>query len=839
MKKLVLALTFSLFVSILCFSQTPKVYIAYLWHMHQPIYYPGETIIETQNNAHYGFSVTQVLTDRTGPYTNWPKDAVQQGINAGFTNFGSQVSFSGTLIDNLNTLEGAGYGFNNWKSNWDYIKTQTTGLGNPRIDMVAFGYYHPLMPLIHYKDLRKQIQLHKTAFAANFDGEYSKGMFPPENAFSLHMIPALKDEGIEWVMVDNIHLDRTCENYPYTSGSNLIKPNKSDQLNPDPEDWLQLNNIWAPGQISTAWAHRPHYAQYIDPQTGIAEKIIVVPTSRYLGNEDARGGFGAMDYEAVFSQIESSNTDSEHPILVVLHHDGDNYGGGSDSYYNHNFSNLISWLQTNSDRFVVTSIEDYLEMFPPDENDIINIEPGSWSGADNGDPQYSKWLGEPNTEGYSPDRNSWSIITAATNIVSTAEQISPSNPDIETAWEYLCMGQTSCYWYWDFAEGGLWDSHPARAANIAVNEVSSIISSGSDNTPPTIFLPQRNPYNPGELEWGTVQQPADFTVWSYVYDFGGLTRVQLKWRIDSDGTNSMSTNHNETYAGGSDVGNWNTIEMTEEIIPSQTNPSPIYKANEYSAMISGQNNVLIDYYIEAEDNNGNINKSIIQHVWVESNNSIPNTGVSWTPLNPNLNDIITISVNEVEQGGKLHWGVNDWQQPIEEYWTDNSVLFQDVGPAIQSIMTGPTDNILNIDIGPFNNPLQVVNNINFAILFDDQSWENNNGSDYTINISQSNYSEPELLPNSELNMLKIYPNPANSVINIEFLGDQNNRVYELSEANSYNITITDITGKVIKTQKTNTNKATVQISELETGVYFISASTIDKKIILNQRFMKE
>jgi hypothetical protein len=79
-------------------------------------------------------------------------------------------------------------------------------------------------------------------------------------------------------------------------------------------------------------------------------------------------------------------------------------------------------------------------------------------------------------------------------------------------------------------------------------------------------------------------------------------------------------------------------------------------------------------------------------------------------------------------------------------------------------------------------------------------------------------------------MLKIYPNPANKMINLEFTTDQN--IF-------YNITITDITGKVIKTQKINTTKATIQISELETGIYFITASTSDKKIILNQRFMKE
>ncbi len=149
--------------------------------MHQPIYWPYESIVQTQNNNRYPYSVFDIHNSRTGPYTSWPKDAVEKGIAKNLGNFGAQVSFSGSLIENLNNLENNGNGnFTNWKSSWNSIKSKSTSLGNPRMDMVGFGYHHPLMGLIDYTDIRKQIQAHKDIMSKNFSGNYSKGIFPPE-----------------------------------------------------------------------------------------------------------------------------------------------------------------------------------------------------------------------------------------------------------------------------------------------------------------------------------------------------------------------------------------------------------------------------------------------------------------------------------------------------------------------------------------------------------------------------------------------------------------------------------------------------------------------------------
>ncbi len=718
----------------------PPIYIAFLWHMHQPIYWPYESIIQTEQNNRYPFSVIDIHNQRRGPYTSWPKNAVQKGINANLPHFGAQVSFSGSLIENLNVLEQSGnQNFQNWKSQWNYIKNQFTALGNPRIDMVGLGYFHPLMPLIDYNDIRRQIQKHKMIFNQNFSGVYSKGIFPPENAFSVRIIPALVDEGLKWVLVDNIHFDRACEGYPYSTSGNLIEPNKADVQNPNPNDWVQLNGLWAPTRNSARWGRQPHYVEYVNPSTGEKKRIIAVPADRYLGNEDGRGGFGALNYEAVLSQLESFNTDPQHPILVVLHHDGDNYGGGSESYYNNNFQNFVNWLLANPNRFVCTTIEDYLEMFPPDTNDVIYVEDGSWSGADNGDPEFKKWLGDPDANNYSPDRNSWAVLTAAKNFVETALSINPDDIRSKLALDYLLVAQSSDYWYWDGSLNGIWDSHPTRSANQAITMAQQV--AGVDNVSPTIFSPQREPYNPGGTEFGIPQQN-DFKVWTYVFDKSGLKSVKLKYRYDYDGVNSKSSIDNETYAGGPEVSDWVEVEMNSVFIPSQTNPQPLYKAREYFAEITGFNNKLIDYYVEAIDSFDNIGRSEIKHFWV-GNNSSGNTGnVSWLPANPTKNDTILIKVRNATVGAKLHWGVNNsgnnWQTPHQVYWIPGTTLYNGIGSAVESPMIGPDSiGILRIKIGPFNKPEQTVNRVAFVIHYNDNTWDNNSGSDYHISFEGS------------------------------------------------------------------------------------------------------
>jgi hypothetical protein len=170
---------------------------------------------------------------------------------------------------------------------------------------------------------------------------------------------------------------------------------------------------------------------------------------------------------------------------------------------------------------------------------------------------------------------------------------------------------------------------------------------------------------------------------------------------------------------------------------------PDYIATQYAAQVTGFDEQLVDYYVEAIDTKGNIEKSPIQHVYVGKTTNTGGGGttgnVSWTPENPGQDQTITITVSGATQGAKLHWGVKtnglNWQTPDPEYWPSGSLLFNGVGPAIESSMTGPDgQGILSIKIGPFNNPNQLAEGIDFVLHYNDNTWNNNNGQDFHIAI---------------------------------------------------------------------------------------------------------
>jgi hypothetical protein len=703
--------------------------------MHQPIYYPYESITATEANSRYSFSVVNVHNQRLGPYTTWPRDAVQSG-NA-LAHLGASVSFSGSLIENLQTLAAAGANggaWNNWQSGYGQGIAMSTSLGNPRLDMVAFGYHHPLMPLLDTQDMRMQIKLHKYIYSQTWPGgpAYSRGMFPAECAFSTRMIPALAAEGIEWALVDNIHFDRSCEGYPHTNASCIYAPNRADRINADPAlsggAWVQLNNLWAPSRVSAPFGYQPHLTQHVDPNTGAITRITAVPAARYEGNEDGRGGYGAFLYDQVMDQYIAHNTDPAHPMLVILHHDGDNYGGGSESYYHSNFQNMVSWVSSDPD-YQCTTIQDYLDRFPVGANDVIHVESGSWAGADCGDPEFKKWLGDPGGTGWSPDRNSWAVLTAAKNRVFMAEGLLPAvsmqnvlngaGTNTERAWHFLLVSEASDYWYWD-GSGEPWDSNVTRGCNLAVAHADLVIAGQADGFAPTIFLPQREPYNPGGFEWNSTPESSDFEVWTYVYDVAGVSNVTLKWRTDGDGQNPIASIQNETYAGGAEVGAWNSAAMnvtTEAPRPANI-LAPTHRAARYAAMINGQQNVLIDYYVEATDGHGNIAKSDIQHVYVGATSG-PGGGdvVVLSPQPPQAGENVAITYNPVGRplagAGQvhLHCGFNNWATVISPdpamTWNAPLGVWQ-----------------INVLIPPTATQLDVVFNNGAG------TWDNNSGQDW-------------------------------------------------------------------------------------------------------------
>lgn len=687
----------ALFLPIVAGAIHAQVHTTYLWHMDQPIYWGEKSqsnpnacqyVKESQDikaagGNKYSDGVSHPLNDlyeifskadRVAAYQWSPKTAI--GSLSDLSNAGAQVSFSGSLMQNCNGLGQANqWGYSpTWYQGYRDARNWKTSGQHPKLDLIGFTKDHSFSPLISYRTLRKQIAAHRYLVNKYYGASpaYSKGYWPAECAFSIRIIRALVDEGIEWSIVANSHLARTLNDYPLTygtSGCNIDPPNKADIVSSNGVNWWSGQIDGRGGAFAAPYCYTPHKARYIDPATATEYKITVVPMCDLLSYKDGYSQQGTADIDA---HVAPYNNNPTHPPLVLLAHDGDNAWGGGASYYEEAVSNFSHAAAAKG--YEPTTIQQYLTNHPVAENDIVHVEDGAWVNAENdwGHPLFINWLWPLfnnttyrfNPDGWTEDARNWAVITAIENYVITAEDLAGTvriekctEPDAnatnaEKAWHFFFTTLNSGYMY--YGKSLDMEVKQTVGGNHAISYAQAEINSrpGIDNTAPSIFNPQRFPYNPGGEGFGPLTgyqrktMPSDFDIWTYVHDVSGISSVVLKYRTDKDGTNNPSTNHNEIYAGGTDVNAWTSVTMTRKATPKTniTNDPeinffilPTAIADLCYAPITGLKDVLVDYYVEATDTKGNIRKSDIQHVYVGSGPvNVPVTGVTLSPTSATI-----------------------------------------------------------------------------------------------------------------------------------------------------------------------------------------------------------
>jgi hypothetical protein len=710
-------------------------------------YYPGSTFKHPRNALVSGdggeFDSVFDKADRVNAYQFGGRDSLNTILS--HPDGGASVSYSGALQENVGSLGRANsYGYaGNWNSGYLQARGssatyRTTG-GHPRADMVGMTYHHSFSPLLPKSVLRKEIQIFKELWWKSWNGrsdksDHSRGFWPIECAFSRHMIPLLVEEGYEWTIVANSHIARTCTNYLEiaqrgNSGWNIDPPNRADQLGPS----VPANQWWSGtldgrgGAFPAPFAYQAHRTKYVDPDTGLESSITIVPMCDLLSYQNGFSSMGTGDIDAHIAPFNDTNQ----PSIVLMAHDGDNAWGGGSSYYQSSVPDLFN--EAASKGYRPTTIQQFLADHPVPASDVVHLEDGAWVNAANdwGHPQFINWLWPPTRSpsdaaynsndprtwfdienGWTEDWRNWAVVIAGANYCETAEQIAvdsggtvqpnriqepvqpngtSNNPnDAEQAWHFYLGGLDSGFMYYGTSLDD--EVKQTLAVNRAIQFATNIIGDASmDQTPPTVFKPQRFPWNPGGKGWGPLTgykavgfdgQPAysaDFYIWTHVFDVSGVTNVTLYIREDVDGVNPLANNDNETYAGGSGVGAWTTLAMTQRAVPTgnvNNDPNvnffllPTAIADHFWAKVVGHTNVLLDYYIEATDSRGNTHRSEIQHVWVDEGGSDPGSGgdprVSVAPDPPVSGNPVTIrydasagpisSANPVH----LHLGWNDW-----------------------------------------------------------------------------------------------------------------------------------------------------------------------------------
>jgi len=268
-----------------------KVYTTYMWHLDQPIYWPARRDLDNSSKTptwqrawdsindaplqggHPQTDVAGVFSkdDRVAIYQTRATDALKSILD--LPNAGAQMSYPGSLIDNVNSLAAVSkYGYSpNWQTNYaQFTATAKTSGGFPRLDLVQFPYHHPLGPLHSRNMYEKQLLTQQVIYKKTWGNiPFSKGLFPAEMTFSERMIPALLNAGVEWVIVANNHISRAIQNYQFNpSGDNNEPPNKADQVNPPQNNWFvkRVDRGCAPNN-AVPFSYRPHYAHYIDPDS--------------------------------------------------------------------------------------------------------------------------------------------------------------------------------------------------------------------------------------------------------------------------------------------------------------------------------------------------------------------------------------------------------------------------------------------------------------------------------------------------------------------------------------------------------------------------------------------
>ncbi|MBR6021978.1 MAG: hypothetical protein IK066_06110 [Kiritimatiellae bacterium] len=707
-----------------------NVKVARFWHNHQPIYWPDwsseghvQFAKDSINNggAHPANNLTDIfgLHDRVQAYQYGPRNS----LGACNDSAGYAISYSGSLIDNVRSLGSAGmleYSSDPFAGFRDAC-SWTDWKGNRRMDMVGFCYHHALAPVLPKAVFRKEVQMLKQsawkAWGNNYENNPSRGFFPTEMAFSEEMIDVLADEGYQWVIVASHHFSRTCPTYTNHEGAvasanyniNSSEPNRADMNGPSPTAGWWYNS---PNPGNCAWnvapfAYQLHKVQYVNPSNGTTKTMIAVPSDDVLSYKAGYSG-AEMQYA---DHIAYGATD-DNPVIVLPATDGDNAWGGGDSSWMQSWPDFTQ--QAYNRGWDNTTIQSFVEVYSNNAT-LAHVEDGAWIFPEMcyGSPYFLKWVDPPcnaknldkcypgtqvdlETPGFALKFWDWAPIIAAANWCETAEKklghaeawriAAPHEPTAdpnaaEKAWHIYLAGLDSGFNYY----GGLGNDDECKPPLANLRAIELLRANGcdqaalaaTDTVPPSMFRPQRFPYNPGGYTFGWFnftsqdgnyrkKMGSDFYVWTHVYDVSGIPEdgVKLFVRADNDGFNPVGSIQNETFAGGDEVGEWIEIPMEKRVLPSTTDElnaladngqinyefAPAAVADYYFAKVTQFRGQLVDYYVEARDNKGNWTRSDIQHVYVEDDGTPAEGGTggkrasaSFAPEAPLDTDDITVT----------------------------------------------------------------------------------------------------------------------------------------------------------------------------------------------------
>ena len=137
---------------------------------------------------------------------------------------------------------------------------------------------------------------------------------------------------------------------------------------------------------------------------------------------------------------------------------------------------------------------------------------------------------------------------------------------------------------------------------------------------------------------------------------------------------------------------------------------------------------------------------------------------------------------------------------------DNVIIFKDMPGGSNEIAKFTIDNL----------PTEVIVPSGVAVITFSTS-PTSSGSGWSLNY------ETTILDNIDINqesLVSVYPNPTTGIVNINYF------------KKIYNISVSDISGRIVLTKNVNDNSSRIKLDKMEKGIYFIKIDNFTTKIIL-------
>ncbi len=117
------------------------------------------------------------------------------------TNFTVNINYS--LLEQLKSY---GYG--------DLLERIREAVDKGSIEITGTAAYHPILPLIPAKEIRRQIWLNEKGVAQILERDLGKGFFPPELAYSSRILPFVR-KNYSWIITEDVPYGLVYGSVPY------------------------------------------------------------------------------------------------------------------------------------------------------------------------------------------------------------------------------------------------------------------------------------------------------------------------------------------------------------------------------------------------------------------------------------------------------------------------------------------------------------------------------------------------------------------------------------------------------------------------------------------------